>query len=105
MRLLFDQGAPDPLRHHIAGHTVETCDDRGWSRVKNGDLLRAAEQDGFEVFLTTDQSLKYQQNLTGRKLAIIVLLSTSWPKIQNRIQEIQDAVDHAKPGDYIEIQI
>ena len=105
MTILFDQGTPDPLRRHLPNHAIETCDDRGWSRVKNGDLLKIAEQVGFEVFVTTDQSLKYQQNLSGRKLAIVVLLSTSWPKIQNSIREIQEAINNAKPGDYIEVPI
>jgi hypothetical protein len=68
-------------------------------------LLRLAEQHEFDILLTTDQGLKYQQNLSERQIAIIVLLSTSWPLIQHRISEIQQATDSAKPGSYVEIVI
>ena len=105
MSILFDQGTPAPLRQYLTQHTVETCEERGWSQLQNGDLLRDAEQSGFDVFVTTDQKLKYQQNLSGRKIAIIVLLSTSWPKMQGRLHDIQQAIDNAKPGDYIEVPI
>jgi hypothetical protein len=105
MRILFDQGTPGPLRRHLAAHTAETCSNRGWSQLENGDLLRAAEQAGFELFITTDQNLKYQQNLSTRVLAIVVLLSTSWPKIRQRLSEVQQAVNSAGPGSYIEITI
>ena len=105
MRILFDQGTPHPLRGHLAGHHIETCSDRGWSQLENGDLLRVADQSGFELFITTDQNLKYQQNLSTRVLAIIVLLSTSWPKMQERLSEIQEAVNVVHPGSYVEITI
>jgi hypothetical protein len=59
-------------------HTVTTGYERGWSRTRNGDLLRLADQEMFEVFLTTDQRLKYQQNLTNHQIAIVVLPTTSW---------------------------
>lgn len=82
MRVLFDQGTPVPLRHFLSSHTVTTVYEKGWSRTRNGDLLRLADQQMFEVFLTTDQRLKYQQNLTNRQIAIVVLPTTSWPVIQ-----------------------
>jgi hypothetical protein len=72
MRILFDQGTPAPLRHALAPHEVSTAFELGWSNLENGDLLRAAEG-RFEVFITTDQNLRYQQNLTGRQLAIMAL--------------------------------
>ena len=59
-----------------------------------------AQGDGYQSLISTDQNLKYQQNLSDRKLAIIVLLSTSWPRIQRRVEEIQTAVDEIGPGDY-----
>jgi hypothetical protein len=103
MRILFDQGTPHPLRDALSGHTVEVCRDRGWTQLENGDLLLAAEQAGFEVFVTTDQNLKYQQNLAGRRLAIVVLMTTSWPIIQQRVSEVERAISGLQPGAYIEI--
>ena len=76
----------------------------GWSNLKNGELLAAAEG-AFDVFLTTDQQIRYQQNLAGRELAILVLLTTSWPRIKTCIPQIQDAVDKMTPGEYFEISI
>lgn len=88
MKILFDQGTPVPLRRQLAGHTVETAYERGWSTLQNGQLLAAAEEAGFDLLVTTDQHLRYQQAVTGRALAIIVLMSTSWPRIQRRISAL-----------------
>lgn len=85
MRILFDQGTPAPMRHSLTAHTVSTAYEMGWSALANGDLLDAAEAH-FDVFVTTDQSLRYQQNLSGRQLAILVLPYASWPKLQRRLQ-------------------
>lgn len=72
--------------------------------MKNGELLRTAEREGFEVLVTTDQNLKHQQNLKGRRIAIVVLTTTSWPKIERQVDQVVVAVDSAKPGDYIEVK-
>jgi len=79
MRILFDQGTPVPLRALLSGHSVSTAYEMGWSELANGDLLAAAEAD-FDALITSDQNLRYQQNLTGRRLAILVLPTTSWPR-------------------------
>jgi hypothetical protein len=105
MKILFDQGTPAPLRWHLANHAVDTAYERGWASLSNGKLLDAAEQDGYQLFITTDQNLQYQQDFASRRLAVIVLLSTSWPRIQRRIDDIQAAVDGIAFGDYIEISI
>jgi predicted nuclease of predicted toxin-antitoxin system len=76
MKILFDQGTPVPLRQHLPGHTVDVAYERGWSNLSNGDLLDAAERDGYQVLITTDQNLRYQQNLADRQIAVVVLLST-----------------------------
>ena len=104
MRILFDQGTPVPLKKHLPTHSVSSAFDLGWFNLKNGELLSAAEG-SFDVFITTDQQIRYQQNLAGRRLAILVLSSTSWPRIKTYISEINDAVEKIKPGDYVEIQI
>jgi predicted nuclease of predicted toxin-antitoxin system len=105
MKILFDQGTPVPLRKFLPDHTIETAYDRGWSALTNGDLLAMAEQGGYDLMITTDQNLRYQQNLASRQIAIVVLLSTSWPRIQRHITAIQNAVADAAPGTYQEITI
>jgi len=104
MKILLDQGTPAPLRHSLPGHSVATAFERGWSNLQNGDLIRVAEADGFQTLITTDQSLKHQQNLRGRKLAILVLPTTSWLKIQKHADKIPAAVNALKPGDYQELK-
>lgn len=105
MRILFDQGTPRPLRNFLPEHTVDTPAPRGWAALNNGELLDMAEHEGYEVLVTTDQSMRYQQNLDGRRLAVIVLRSGSWPYDPSTIEEIRDAVDMAQPGEFQEVQI
>ncbi len=105
MRILFDQGTPVPLRQHLVGHSVDTAFEKGWSHLQNGDLLESAELDGYELFLTTDQNLSHQQNLSERPIRVLVLLSTSWPRIQLRVDDIRDAIDRLKLGEVMEVQI
>ena len=104
MRILFDQGTPVPLREHLNSHVVETAFELGWSNLENGELLAAAES-SFDLLITTDQQIRYQQNLAGRKLAILVLLTTSWPRIRMCIPEICEAIEETKAGDYREITL
>jgi hypothetical protein len=103
MRILFDQGTPVPLRQALTAHKVSTAFERGWSKLENGALLRAAEGQ-FDVFITTDQSLRYQQNLTGRQLAILVLPTTNWLELRKHLLEITAAVDAMQSGGYRELQ-
>jgi len=103
MKILFDQGTPVPLRRSLPAHSVTTAFEQGWSDLENGKLLDAAEQSGFELMVTTDSNLQYQQNLTERRIAIIVLRSTSWPRIQKSTTAIQAAIDRASVGTYEEI--
>ena len=105
MLVLFDQGTPAPLRHALAGHLVETAYERSWSSLKNGELIAAAESAGFEVFVTTDKNLKYQQNLVNRSMAIVVLQTTSWPRIQRALPRVVAAVEAASRGSYHEVSV
>ena len=77
MHILFDHGAPRGIAHELSGHTITPAKAMGWDQLANGDLLQAAENAGFELFLTTDQRIRYQQNLAGRKIAIVVLTGTT----------------------------
>jgi hypothetical protein len=105
MRILFDQGTPVPLRQHLTSHVVDTAFERGWSTLSNGELRAVTEQEGYELLITTDQNLRYQQHLANRQLAILVLLSTSWPRIQLRVETIQAAVESNVAGRYQEIAL
>lgn len=105
MRVLFDQCTPVPLRQFLTRHEVTTAFERGWSKLTNGDLLDAAEKGGFAALVTTDSNLKYQQDLTSRRLAVVVLTTTSWPRIQGAIDAVVRAVDNATDGSYAEIDI
>jgi len=96
-RVLFDQGTPLPLKKYLPLHAVSTTFELGWSQLQNGDLLAAAEG-LFEVFVTTDKNLAYQQDLSGRRLAIVVLPFASWPKLQLLLPAIVVAVDEATVG-------
>jgi len=104
VRILFDQGTPAPLRDHLPGHSVETAYEKGWSALRNGELLAKAEAE-FDVLVTTDRNLRYQQNLAGQRIAILVLPTTSWPRLQQITQKIAAAVDVLKPGQYVEVPL
>jgi hypothetical protein len=105
MRILFDQGTPVPLRQYLIEHSVTTAYEEGWSNLSNGDLLKSAEDKGYQIFVTTDRNLRYQQNLRDRQIAIVVLLSTSWPKIRTQTEKVCDVINTIKLGDYAEISI
>ncbi len=105
MRVLFDKNAPYGLARHLAGHAVSKSADLGWGRLQNGELIASAEHAGFDVFLTADKNLQYQQNLGARKIAIVVLGHSPWPLVRLHIPEIVAAVEAAKPGSYTEVDI
>lgn len=105
MRVLFDQGTPVPLRHALAGHSVSTAYELGWATLTNGALLRSAEEQGFEVLVTTDTNLRYQQNLAARRIAVVVLSTTSWPRIRAAAERVASAVDAASIGSYVEVPV
>lgn len=87
----------------LVAHEVETATERGWGTLTNGELLAVAEAT-FDAMITTDQSLRYQQNLGGRGLAILVLPTTSWPRLQQNLPKIIAAVEALRPGDFCELR-
>ena len=105
MRILFDQGTPVTIRDALQGHSVRTANEEGWNTLANGDLLRVAEAAGFDVLLTTDTGVAHQQNLKGRKLAVVILSRNRWKLIQPRMTEIVAAVNEAKPGTFLVVEI
>jgi hypothetical protein len=105
VRILFDQGTPVPLRRLLNSHAIKTAFELEWSTLENGQLIASAESEGFELLITTDTNLKYQQNLSERKIAILVLSTPSWPRIRECAGEIEVAISKALPGSYIDVKI
>ena len=106
MRILFDQGTPVAIRRSLSpAHTVRTARQEGWSALTNGMRLNAAESAGFDLILTTDNSLACQQNLIGRRIAIVVLSRNRWLSVKRVLHRIVAAVDGAEAGTYVEIEV
>jgi hypothetical protein len=103
MRILFDQATPVPIRRYLDGHSVRTAAQEGWDKLRNGELLTMAEAAGFDLLLTTDKNMLYQQNLASRKIAIVVLSRQQWPQLEPHIQRVVDAVNAATSGSYVEV--
>jgi hypothetical protein len=105
MRVLFDQATPVPIRPHLEGHEVRTAAQQGWDTLKNGELLAVAEAAGFDVLLTTDKNIRYQQNLSDRKIAVVVLAQQQWPRLRAHVRLIVNAVNAAEPGSFVEVDM
>ena len=105
MRVLFDQGTPVPIRLHLQRLEVRTVAQEGWGALKNGELLAAAEAAAFDVLLTTDKNLRHQQNLSKRKIAIVVLSEQQWPKLRPYVRLVVEAIDTVIPGKYVEVDL
>lgn len=102
MSIFFDQGTPDPLRRYLGGHAITTAAEAGFNTLSSGDLLRAVDS-SFDLFITIDQNIRYQQNVAGRAVSIIVLMTTSWPVIKANVDRVLSAVRDAVSGDYQEV--
>jgi hypothetical protein len=100
VKVLIDENLAHRLRKNLGAHEVLTVSFKGWAGVKNGELLRIAEENGIEVFLTGDQTLSYEQNLKGRAIAIVALSSVEWDILKNHLPLIIAAIDSALPGTF-----
>jgi hypothetical protein len=105
MLILFDHSAPAPLRHALKGNLVVDAFERGWDELSNGALLSAAEAAGYDLQVTADKNLRYQQNLAGRKISIIVLGNAQWPVLRRYVDRVVAAVNAAVPGSFDEVSI
>lgn len=105
MRILFDHGTPSGIARQLTGHEVTEAIDCGWDRISNGELLARAEEAGFDVLVTTDKRIQYQQNLKKRKIALIVLGNSAWPIVRLHIDKIVEAIAVATAGSYREVEI
>ncbi|HUA19243.1 MAG TPA: DUF5615 family PIN-like protein [Bryobacteraceae bacterium] len=105
MRILLDHNVPVPLRHWLAEHSVETAYERGWAELTNGALLKAAEEDGFEVIITTDKGIRHQQNLVGRRLALVIISTNDWTRIRKSKSVVVAALSESVAGSILEVEI
>jgi hypothetical protein len=105
MRILFDHGTPSGIARSLASHEITEAIERGWERISNGELLTKAEAAGFELLITTDKNIRYQQNLKGRKIGIVVLGNSAWRMARQHVDRIIAAVNAATPGSYAEVEI
>ena len=105
MRILLDNCTPSPLRRFLTEHQVDTARERGWAQLRNGALLQMAEEAGYEVLITTDQSMPYQQNMMGRRIAVVAVSENKWPILQHRVALITAALNEIQPGEVKEVPI
>ncbi|MGD0268803.1 MAG: hypothetical protein ABSB14_07040 [Candidatus Sulfotelmatobacter sp.] len=105
MRILFDHGTPSGIARALSGHDVTEAIDRGWEQISNGELLAEAEAEGFDLLLTTDKNIRYQQNLAARKIGIVVLGNSTWRVVRLHLDRIAQIVNKATPGSYAEVDI
>ena len=105
MKVVFDHNVPRKLRRLLRGHYVSIALEMDWTTLRNGDLLRAAEEAGYDAMVTADQNLSYQQSLSGRRLALVILSTNNWNVIQRNPEPIIAAIDAAKPGSFQYVQV
>ena len=103
MKILLDHCVPAPLAKMLLGHQTQTAYDLGWASLRNGELIAASEQARFDLLITSDKNWRYQQNLAGRTLAILVLPTNNWVVLQGLTPAITNAVSAVKPGDFLEL--
>jgi len=100
VRVLFDHNVPHKMRRHLEGHEVFTAEEMGWAELENGELLRAAETGGFPLMVTCDQNISYQQNMAGRRLALVVLSTNNWNILKMNLGPVLRAISAAEMGSF-----
>jgi hypothetical protein len=105
MLVLFDHVTPRGIARSLTGHAVTRAKERGWDKLTNCDLLAEAERAGFDVLLTADKNMRYQQNLAGRRIALVVMSTPQWPRVKLHLDRIAAAVSAAIPGSFVEVEI
>ena len=105
MKILFDANTPAPLARFLRGHHVLRSDELGWQGLENGALLNASEEAEFDLLITCDQNVPYQQNFTNRKLAVVILSSNHWPTLRRVAAQIATAVDFVQSGQIVRVDV
>ena len=98
-RILFDHNVPSPLAIFLKAYEVKLADELGWAKFQNGQLLHAAEREGFDVLLSGDQTIKYEQSMAGRKIAVVSMSDNHWPIVKDYVAAIVEAVEAVNPGE------
>ena len=104
-RILLDHNLALDLRDLLPGHDVRHAIEMGWDQIANGELLTIAEAAGFEIVITADQNIRYQQNLSGRRLSLVVLSTNHWPTLRGSIGLIVETLGLVTPGSYHEVTV
>jgi len=99
VKILCDQNVPRPLVQLLAGHEVKRAAELGWAELKNGNLLAACEDAGFDVLLSGDKTMEHEQNFASRKIALVCMSDNHWPIVKQHISAILEAIGNAKPGE------
>ena len=105
MKVLLDECVPVQVRRALTGHEVATAQQMGWGGISNGDLLAAAENAGFDLFILADKNLRYQQNMAGRRLPILELWTNHRPTLEKHFAAIRAAAESMQPGEYRQLEI
>ena len=105
MKILFDNGTPKPIARSLTGHVITYARGIGWRELKNGELIQRAEDAGYDVLLSTDKNIRYQQNLTGRKIALVIPGNQQWPMVRMHLDKVVAAVNAAMPGSVADVDI
>jgi len=105
VRVLFDTNTPAPLARFLRRHQIKRTGELNWQGLENGDLLDAAEEAGFEVLVTCDRNVQYQQNFADRKLAVVVLSTNHWPTIRPAAARIATVVDFIQMGQVVRVDV
>lgn len=104
MKILIDESLPRHVKHMLAHYKADTVQELGWSGIQNGELIAKAEPE-YAVFLTADKNLRYQQNMAGRKLALIILPTNRLSIVKKLADEIERALQHIGAGQYVELEM
>ncbi len=105
MKILFDNGTPKPIARSLPGHEIAFARKIGWHELINGELIRRAENAGYDVLLSDDKNIRYQQDLSSRKIALVILSNQQWPVVKHHLDKIVAAVNAATAGSFAEVDI
>ena len=103
MKVLLDHCVPATLRRALRFHTVVLASEMGWHGIENGDLIAKADDAGFDVLISSDQNIRHQQNLMGRRIALLIVLKQNWPELRPHAAKVATALDEIQPGEYREL--
>ena len=105
LKILFDHNTPSPLRRYLHEHDVDTANEKGWAGIANGELIRLATEQGYDILITADQNISHQQNTRQSSIGIVVLLSNRWPLVRNHTDTIIRVVHAVRSGETVHVSI